>query len=162
MRPLYFLLLSIFAAACTSKKTNDHAVVVTNANAKKWVTQNLADTPGYKSLDFSKPDSIILSYLNDSAYIRLEDSVTQIEALRFQEMGENFKLFNERKESGYYDKKQAGFRKLQTAIIKRVKPKFVGYKVDHHFTVKDSTGAELLNKCVLCFDRSGNLTRVVR
>ncbi|MCC8409703.1 hypothetical protein LJ707_12255 [Mucilaginibacter sp. UR6-1] len=162
MRPLYCLIIGLFTSACTGKKINDHTVATANANAKQWAAKNLADTPGYKPLGFDGPDSIILSYRNDSAYIRLEDSIMQIEALRFQEMGENFKLFNERKESGYYERKQAGFRKLQAGIIKKVKPQFIGYKIEHHFTVTDSSGAALLNKYVLYFDRQGNLTKAAR
>ncbi|MCD8740449.1 hypothetical protein LT679_07530 [Mucilaginibacter roseus] len=156
------MLITLFAAACSNKKVDEHTAAAINSNAKKWVAKNLADTPGYKPVNFSSIDSIVLSYRNDSAYIRLEDSIMQIEALRFQEMGENFKLFTARKQSGYYEKKQAGFRQQQIAIMNTMKPKFVGYKLDHHFTVTDSSGAALLNKYILCFDRDGNLTGVLR
>lgn len=162
MRPLFCLVALVALAACSNPKQDDKAIAAAQTNAQKWTTTHLADTPGYKPVGFSEMDSIILSYQNDSAYIRLDDSIMEVEALRFREMGENFKLFNERKESGYYENKQAGFRKLQAGIIKKVKPKFVGYKIDHQFTVTDSTGAELVNTLVLCFDRDGNLTKVMR
>ncbi|WP_345331945.1 hypothetical protein [Mucilaginibacter defluvii] len=160
--PFCLLLLTILAAACSNEKVDEHIAATIDSNAKNWVVKNLADKPGYKSVNYSRIDSIVLSYRNDSAYIRLEDSIMQIEALRFQEMGENFKLFNERKESGYYEKKQAEYRKKQERIKQKVEPNFIGYKVDHHFTVTDSSGAALLNKYILCFDKNGNLTRVIR
>lgn len=157
-----FLTLLLLAAACTPRPDDSAITKIAETKAKKYLAKNLPHPQSYQPLAFSPIDSIMLSHLNDTNYMRLDDSIMEVEAVRFREMGENWPLFVQRKESGFYEKKQAIFKKQQAIIAKRVKPRFAGYKLEHAFKAVDTTGDTVINNYIFCFDTEGNITRVLK
>ena len=153
----YLFILILLSAACSGP---DKAAL--KSTAKNYLAKNLTHFTSYEPVAFRGPYKIVESYLNDKTYIQLDDSIMEVEAARFREMGENFKLFQQRKASGFYEKKQAYFKKQQDSIAKRIKPRFTGYKLEHYFKTTDTLGITVLNKYVFCFDPKGKLTQVLK
>ncbi|RVU00040.1 hypothetical protein EOD41_13835 [Mucilaginibacter limnophilus] len=155
--PLFILFLAV---ACTgpTKQLNKTA----QHNAQKYLQNYLTDFSSYKPVSFSKLDSIMESHLNNEEYIRLDDSVMEMEAIRFRDMGEDFKLYKQRETTGWYTKKQNNFKHLQDSIARKVKPRFSGYKLEHEFMAADTTGKSTLNNYIFCFDEEGRLLKVIK
>jgi hypothetical protein len=158
----YSFITLLLLTACTKRPDNTAITHIVESKAQKYLAKTLPDPKSYKPIAFSPLDSIMLSHLNDKNYIRLDDSIMEVEAVRFREMGENWTLFEQRKASGYYEKKQALFKKQQALIARRVKPRFAGYKLEHEFKAVDTSGDTVINKYVFCFDPKGNITKVLK
>ncbi len=160
-RNFSILVTLLLCCACTNRH-DTAAKIIAQANAQNWISVNLRNINGYQPLLFTHPEPIILSYQNDLYYKRLDDSIMQVEALRFQEMGENFRLYRQRETNGFYAQKQKVFRNEQQRIAKKVKPRLVGYKIAHEFMTRDTLGWQKQEKLVLCFDVHGKLQEVMR
>jgi len=159
--PSYLHILLLLCAACTKPDKSDLYETV-KLNAKNYLTQNLTDTSNYEPVGFSGPDSIVQSYRNDKIYQQFDDSIIEVEAIRFREMGENFKLFQQRKASGFYDKKQAYFKRKRDSVANVIEPEFIGYKLEHHFKTADISGVKTLKKYTFLFDEKGKLLNVLK
>ncbi|MEO6151415.1 MAG: hypothetical protein ABIN95_11140 [Mucilaginibacter sp.] len=157
----YIFFLFVFCAACTGpgKPTLYKTVKL---NAQNYLIKHLNHASHYEPVSFSGLDSIVQSYRNNKIYLQFDDSVTEVEAVRFREMGENFKLFKQREESGFYDSRQAYFKRKRDSVAGVIEPEFVGYKIEHQFKAADSTGVRILKKYVFCFDEDGNLLSVLK
>ncbi|RYY37445.1 MAG: hypothetical protein EOP46_02580 [Sphingobacteriaceae bacterium] len=131
-------------------------------NARKYLQNYLTNFSTYKPIAFGELDSIVESHLNDTQYIRLDDSIMEIEALRFRDMGENFPLFKYRDTSGWYVDKQSFFKKQRDSIAQTITPRFAGYKLEHEFLATDTNGSIKFNKYIFCFDKEGKLLRVIK
>lgn len=165
--PYCLIILILLLAACSNPDNKKPAntidlTAITKKTAKEYLAKNSKYLKNYQPIAFGGLDSIVESHLNNKNYIQLGDSIMEIEAIRFREMGENWKLFLKRKESGFYENKQARFKKSQDSIARLIVPKFTGYTLEHRFKTTDSTGEVKLNKYVFCFDEQGELDTVLR
>ncbi|GAA4328544.1 hypothetical protein GCM10023149_32620 [Mucilaginibacter gynuensis] len=156
-----FILILLFAACTGNRKPVLKADL--KDSARHYLIKTLPNPASYKPLAYTDFDSIFYSYRNDKTYMRFDDSIMEVEAVRFRDMGENWNLFLERKNTGFYDKKQAYFKKLRDSVARHVQPRFTGYKLKHQFKIADTTtGDTVLNTYVFCFDTDGKLTNVLK
>lgn len=160
MRHRLLILALLFIIACTGNRTD--IAVLARQKVHAYLSAHIPHIAGYRAVSTTAPDSIVKSYLNDKTYLRLEDSVMEIEAIRFREMGENFALYKQRETQGWYQKRQQFFKIQQDSVVKTCAPRFAGYKVEHRFIAANNNGSQVLNTYVFCFTKKGKLKRVIK
>ncbi|RCH54284.1 hypothetical protein DJ568_13390 [Mucilaginibacter hurinus] len=154
-------MLIMFCAACVHPGNEDLNKML-RTKAQQYLKTQLTDSSFYHPVSFSSPDSIMYSYLNDVVYLQYDDSVSEVEATRFREMGENFALYKQREKTGYYNSRLAYFKGKRDSVANTIEPDFAGYNLEHQFKTVSSTGDSVIRKYIFCFDKNGNLFNVIK